>query len=342
MGFRYRKSINLGGGFRINLSGSGIGYSWGTKGYRVTRTARGTIRKTYSIPGTGLSYTQESGRDNRTSRRNDGSRQPNLPTPKETKRFEAEEVPSYQNIDSSPISKSIRRTILMNSWSTVLVWCALLAVVNPLFILLPTAGVIMKIVAHTAAAVDLEYSFDAEAEEEHNRRMDAWTILAEGEREWEITSEQINTNTKTHAGADRSITRIPCTIKKGCPFYIKTNVDTIELKLRKETLIILPDKVFVICGKRVVLVDYKDFHISVSSCSFRENEKVPGDAKVVGTTWQYVNANGTPDRRFKNNRQIPICLYGTVHLYSDGGSGINVEVMTSNIQKAKDFGDLVV
>ena len=35
MGFRVRKSINLGGGFRINLSKSGIGYSWGTKGYRV-------------------------------------------------------------------------------------------------------------------------------------------------------------------------------------------------------------------------------------------------------------------------------------------------------------------
>ncbi len=32
MGFRYRKSINLGGGFRINLSKSGIGYSWGVKG----------------------------------------------------------------------------------------------------------------------------------------------------------------------------------------------------------------------------------------------------------------------------------------------------------------------
>ena len=32
MGFRFRKSINLGGGFRVNLSKSGIGYSWGTKG----------------------------------------------------------------------------------------------------------------------------------------------------------------------------------------------------------------------------------------------------------------------------------------------------------------------
>ena len=60
MGFRFRKSINLGGGFRINLSKSGIGYSWGTKGARITKTAKGTTRTTVGIPGTGLSYSTES------------------------------------------------------------------------------------------------------------------------------------------------------------------------------------------------------------------------------------------------------------------------------------------
>ena len=60
MGFRYRKSINLGGGFRINLSKHGVGYSWGVPGYRVTKTATGRTRKTYSIPGTGLGYIEES------------------------------------------------------------------------------------------------------------------------------------------------------------------------------------------------------------------------------------------------------------------------------------------
>lgn len=59
MGYRFRKSINLGGGFRVNISKSGIGYSWGVKGYRATKTAKGTVRKTYSIPGTGFSYVEE-------------------------------------------------------------------------------------------------------------------------------------------------------------------------------------------------------------------------------------------------------------------------------------------
>lgn len=59
MGLRFRKSINLGKIFRINLSRSGIGYSWGVKGFRSTRTSTGKKRNTFSIPGTGISYVKE-------------------------------------------------------------------------------------------------------------------------------------------------------------------------------------------------------------------------------------------------------------------------------------------
>lgn len=55
MGIRFRKSKNI-GPFRINFSKSGIGYSVGTKGYRITKKANGGYRKTVSIPGTGISH----------------------------------------------------------------------------------------------------------------------------------------------------------------------------------------------------------------------------------------------------------------------------------------------
>lgn len=61
MGFRFRKSIHLGRGFKVNFSKSGIGYSWGTKDIRFTKTAKGKNRTTFSIPGTGISYATESG-----------------------------------------------------------------------------------------------------------------------------------------------------------------------------------------------------------------------------------------------------------------------------------------
>lgn len=60
MGLRFRKSIKIGPA-RVNLSKSGIGYSVGTKGFRVTKKAGGGTRTTASIPGTGISYSTSSG-----------------------------------------------------------------------------------------------------------------------------------------------------------------------------------------------------------------------------------------------------------------------------------------
>lgn len=60
MGLRFRKSIKLGGGARINFSKSGVGFSFGTKGARVTKKSSGGTRSTFSIPGTGISYVKES------------------------------------------------------------------------------------------------------------------------------------------------------------------------------------------------------------------------------------------------------------------------------------------
>ena len=59
MGLSYRKSKNLGAGLRLNSSRSGVGMSWGVKGFRVGIGPKGT-RTTFSIPGTGIRYQTES------------------------------------------------------------------------------------------------------------------------------------------------------------------------------------------------------------------------------------------------------------------------------------------
>ena len=59
MGLIYRKSINL-GPFRVNLSGSGIGYYVGGRGFRVGKSSRGRNYTAFSIPGTGVGYRSSS------------------------------------------------------------------------------------------------------------------------------------------------------------------------------------------------------------------------------------------------------------------------------------------
>lgn len=58
MGFRFRKSFGK-GPFRVNISKSGVGWSVGTKGARITKKANGNTMTTASIPGAGVSYVKE-------------------------------------------------------------------------------------------------------------------------------------------------------------------------------------------------------------------------------------------------------------------------------------------
>ncbi len=337
MAFRYRRSISLGGGFRINLTSSGIGYSWGTKGFRISRTARGTTRKTYYIPGTGISYSSESGgeRRNRRERGNSTSSQP-LDFSKE-REIVKDKIKELKQSDEGTIADALERTMNLDFIGTLLLFTVILAVIHPVFLLIPLVGAILKIAAHTLGRVNLEYSFDAEKQDEHTRRIDAWELLVEGDREWQILP---GNNSGRKPNAEAEIKRVECKVEKGHPYYINTNVDTIQISLaNKEKLIILPDKVFFERKRKIDAIDYSDFRISVSSVQFVEREKVPGDATIVGETWQYVNRNGTPDRVKRNNKRIPICDYGRIFLRSK--SGVNIELQISNLQNTRDFAELI-
>ena len=46
---------------------------------------------------------------------------------------------------------------------------------------------------------------------------------------------------------------------------------------------------------------------------------VPSGTQVVGSTWRYVNRNGGPDRRFKDNAELPVVLYEEIELSSGTG-----------------------
>ena len=56
MGLNFRKSINLGKGFKLNIGKGSIGISGGVKGARVSMNSRGRKTATFSIPRTGISY----------------------------------------------------------------------------------------------------------------------------------------------------------------------------------------------------------------------------------------------------------------------------------------------
>ena len=58
MGFRFRKSINLGAGAKINFNKKSVGFSLGKKGMRYSINSNGRSTASVGIPGTGLYYTK--------------------------------------------------------------------------------------------------------------------------------------------------------------------------------------------------------------------------------------------------------------------------------------------
>lgn len=60
MGLRFRKSIKILPGVRLNINKNSTSITAGFKGYHVTYNSKTGLSQTASIPGTGLSYTQRS------------------------------------------------------------------------------------------------------------------------------------------------------------------------------------------------------------------------------------------------------------------------------------------
>lgn len=56
MGVRFRKSVSICKGLRINFNKNSVGLSVGTKGARVSMNSKGRLTSTVGIPGSGLSY----------------------------------------------------------------------------------------------------------------------------------------------------------------------------------------------------------------------------------------------------------------------------------------------
>ena len=61
MSFRFRRTVRILPGLRLNFSKSGVSTSAGKRGANVT-VGQGQTRTTVGAPGTGLSYTTATGR----------------------------------------------------------------------------------------------------------------------------------------------------------------------------------------------------------------------------------------------------------------------------------------
>lgn len=323
MGFYIRKSIKL-GPVRLNLSRSGLGASVGVKGARIGTGPRGRY---VHMGRHGLYYRKSLGK-------------PNSSQPVQPKQiFKQDEL---EEIDSAHVSELVDESSkeLLEELNRVQSRVELLpiALIGSLLLFLYLIGagahpllVTLFLIAAVAlnlycrnkdvmkGTVILNYEFEKEAQNEFDALKEGFQKLTECQGTWHIEASGDTDDWKHNGGASKLIRRKNTTLSYAKPRRVVCNIEVPSMKAGKQILYLFPDRILVYESKGVGAVSYGDLHIEREARRFIEDGSVPSDATIVDTTWQYVNKKGGPDRRFSNNREIPITLYEQMHLQSSTG-----------------------
>jgi hypothetical protein len=144
----------------------------------------------------------------------------------------------------------------------------------------------------------------------YDARYQALASLASCNQLWWVKSETPITYERVEGGANSSVSRKEARMSSSCvPFFLKSNVSLLALKYRKFRFVFLPDALLAFEGQKVKAIPYSEISINQTVTNFRETDFIPNDTTRSGSTWAYVNKDGSPDRRFNNNYVIPIVLY---------------------------------
>ncbi len=342
MGWYLRKSFGL-GPLRLNLSKSGIGYSLGVRGARIGVGPRGSYVR---LGRDGVYYQKYFSTDSsRTARPSAFVRPANIEevgTPVLT-------APASELRDSTSdkllqeIRQKHEKTRLAPFFAIFsgLLVVGLLSAKFPVGVVVATAAIFVWL--HVVLArrdweqklVVVNYDLDGLARSRYVQLLNAIETFAGSARIWSVASFRAGVDRKYHAGANTLLERKATSLRLAVPFGFQTAVAVWSIRLGKQTLYFFPDRILVFEGSEVGAVNYDSMSVSLGQTQFVEEDAVPSDAKVVGSTWRYVNKNGTPDRRFNNNRQLPVVLYSQINISST--SGLNVAMESSDLSKAAMF-----
>lgn len=338
MGWYLRKSFRLGPLLRLNLSKSGLGYSFGIKGARIGSGPRGNY---VHVGRYGLYYRQYLS--------NSPSAVPGSPKLAEEKQHEiptAEASALVDRSDKGVLSEiqekqQIKRLAPAASaaFGVLFVILVLEGATGWLLALIFLIGVGVGIIAsrydRERKTVVLHFHLDDTAKTRYEALLEAVKTLSSCSRVWRVSNESETTRPKYNAGARLIISRKQATITASAPPFFQTDLPVWCLALRSQDLYFFPDRLLVYQGRSVGAVSYADLQVQVSPTRFFEDDLLPSDTVVLGHTWQYANRDGGPDRRFSNNRQIPIVQYAETEISSS--TGMHILLQASNVQKATIF-----
>jgi hypothetical protein len=345
MGFYIRKAFKI-GPFRLNLSKSGLGMSVGVKGFRVGSGPRGN----YVHMGVGGLYYRQS-IPSRSSEDVEAK-------PSRGNKSYHDLFGEYNSIESSDVSKftdisaehivdeinSNRRKL--SFWPiSALLGVALFVLFTFMqfesiynFVLVGVfvvISVVMFWIDGTRKSTSLIYNLDSDTHRSYQAIIDAFNQLSCCSKIWHVQGETCVKDIKRVGGAQEAIKRREIVLFRSKPPSIQTNLSVPCIDVGKIKMWLFPDRVFLFSSHAVGSARYSDIEMSIEQIRFIENATVPRDANVVGKTWRCVNLDGGPDRRYKDNPEIPVTLYEDIRFQSK--SGLNERLEVSKVGVCEKF-----
>ena len=236
--------------------------------------------------------------------------------------------------------KRIKRVCFLNKASLIVGAIGLLAFIvlhTPQRLFLTILSFIVFLYAHYIAPVNLEYDFTDEQFDAYEEWYKAWRKLFACDAVFYVPETHTNSSTKKNGGAEKTISEEKALGMPSLPYFLRTNVPVFSAALnKKESIYIFPDKVFYLHNSKISAYDLSEVSFDVDSVNcVTDQEHLPADSKVVKETWLRVNADGSPDRRYKNNKKCLVCEYGRLRIRSD--SGLNIYFLLSNSDSVDQF-----
>jgi hypothetical protein len=214
-------------------------------------------------------------------------------------------------------------------------------IIGLFFVLLVGAYAIGSMIDEPRRNVVFAYQLDPAAEERYKALVDAIDRIAGVNKIWFVKAVGDITNLhawKKNSGASSLVDNQETSISYALPKGVASNVTPPVIVIDGKSCYFFPDCVLIEENKRFGAVRYETIRTAI-----RDQRMImpssPYDATVVGQTWKYVNKNGSPDRRYKDNMQMPICLFEEIGMVSDSGFKGLLQISKYGVSKA--FGSAV-
>jgi len=186
--------------------------------------------------------------------------------------------------------------------------------------------------------VKLTFADKSQMEKSWLNCIDNFSELMKSEKIWDLTYTEDADRVKMRTIAKTSMKRslIDGNTRKDIDF-IKSDLDYIYIpNANGADIFIYPT--FMVLFKdtqKFGIFDLKVIKNTFELIGYIEEESVPKDTEIVDHTWRKANKDGSMDKRFNGNYQIPIVKYGELFFQSE--DGLEEGYLFSNFEAFNDF-----